>query len=200
MSTSPVHTDGRARNVLSKIVNETKTFLGMAVYLWVMFGLFALHESIVLEEHQISYKFYGFAIINSLILAKVMLVAEDLHLGERFKDKPLVYPILYKAVLFAIVLICFDLAEEVLVGLIKGKTLAQSIPDIGGGSVRGVFFVGVIFSVALIPFFAIREIGRVIGTRELHSLVFTDGAKAAAFQSGMRQAAASNSGSRGDRA
>jgi hypothetical protein len=200
MSTYPVHTDGRARNLLSKIISETKKFLGMAVYLWLMFGLFALHESIVLEQHQISYKFYGFAIINSLILAKVMLVAEDLHLGERFKDKPLVYPILYKAVLFAIVLICFDLAEEVLVGLIKGKTLAQSIPDIGGGSVRGVFFVGVIFSVALIPFFAIREIGRVIGTRELHSLIFADGAKAAALQSGMRQAAASNPGSRGDRA
>jgi hypothetical protein len=175
MSTSPVHTDGRARNVLSKIVNETKTFLGMAVYLWVMFGLFALHESIVLEEHQISYKFYGFAIINSLILAKVMLVAEDLHLGERFKNKPLVYPILYKAVLFAIVFICFDLAEEVLVGLIKGKTVAQSIPDIGGGSVRGVFFVGVIITVALTPFFAFREVGRVIGERELHTLLFTSG-------------------------
>jgi hypothetical protein len=138
MSTYPVHTDGRARNVLSKIIRETKKFLGMAIYLWLMFGLFALHESIVLEQHQISYKFYGFAIINSVILAKVMLVAEDLHLGERFKYKPLVYPILYKAVLFAIVFICFDLAEEVLVG----KTVAQSIPDIGGGSVRGVFFCG----------------------------------------------------------
>ena len=174
------------RNLLGKIINELKKFLGMAVYLWVMFGLMALHASVVLAERHISYKFYGFAIVNSLILAKVMLIAEDLHLGENFKKRPLVYPILYKAFLFAIVFICFDVAEEVLVGLIRGKTVAQSIPNIGGGSPSGVFFVAIILSVGLIPFFAFREIGRVIGKHELRSLIFTDGARAE-FQSRMRQ-------------
>ena len=198
MSADPVHTDGRQRNLLGKIINELKKFLGMAVYLWVMFGLMALHASVVLAERHISYKFYGFAIVNSLILAKVMLVAEDLHLGENFKDRPLVYPILYKAFLFAIVFICFDLAEEVLVGVVRGKTVAQSIPDIGGGSPSGVFFVAIILSVGLIPFFAFREIGRVIGKHELRSLIFTDGARAA-FQSRMRRGAA-NAAQLGDRA
>jgi hypothetical protein len=63
----------------------------------------------------------------------------------------------------------------------------RASPAIGGGSLSGVFLVGIILSVALIPFFAFREIGRVLGERELHSLIFTDGAKAAAFQSGIRQ-------------
>jgi hypothetical protein len=84
-------------------------------------------------------------------------------------------------------ILVFDVVEEVLVEVFKGKTIDQSIPSIGGGSLSGVFFVGIILSVALIPFFAYREIGRVLGERELHSLIFTDGAKAAAFQSGMRQ-------------
>ena len=81
----------------------------------------------------------------------------------------------------------FDVVEEVLVGVFKGKTIAQSIPSIGGGSLSGVFFVGIILAVALLPFFAFREIGRMIGERELHSLMFTGGPKAAAFQSGVRQ-------------
>ena len=97
MSADPIATDGRGRNLLGKIIDEIKKFLGMAVYLWVMFGLMALHASVVLAERQMSYQFYGFAIVNSLILAKVMLVAEDLHFGENFKDRPLVYPILFKA-------------------------------------------------------------------------------------------------------
>ena len=185
MSADPIHTDGRRRNLLGKIINEIKKFLGMAVYLWVMFGLMALHASVVLAERHMSYHFYGFAIVNSLILAKVMLVAEDLHLGENFKDRPLVYPILFKAVLFAIVFICFDLAEEVLVGLVRGQTFVESIPEIGGGSPSGVFFVAIILSVGLIPFFAFREISRVIGKHELRSLIFTDGARAS-FQSRMR--------------
>jgi hypothetical protein len=46
--------------------------------------------------------------------------------------------------------------------------------------------VGIILSIALMPFFAFREIGRVIGERELHALIFTDGAEAAAFQSRIR--------------
>jgi phosphatidylserine synthase len=198
MSADPVHTNSRGRNILGKIINEFKKFLGMAAYLWVMFGLLALHESNVLAKHQISYQFYGFAIVNSLILAKVMLIAEDLHLGEKFRDRPLIYPILYKAFLFAIVFICFDFAEEVLVGLIRGKTFAQSITDIGGGSPSGVFFAAIILSVGLIPFFAFREIGRVIGERELRSFIFTDGARAA-FQSRMRQGPA-NAAQLADRA
>ena len=115
-----------------------------------------------------------------------MLIAEDFHFADWFKDKPLIYPIFCKAIAFSILFLVVDVVEEVVVGIFKGKTIGESIPSIGGGSLSGVFFVGIILSVALIPFFAFREIGRVIGERELHSLMFTDGAKAA-FQSGMRQ-------------
>ncbi len=186
MSVDPIPTDSRGRNLLGKIIVEIKKFLGMAVYLWVMFGLLALLASVVLAERHISYRFYGFAIINSLILAKVMLVAEDLHFGENFEDRPLIYPISYKAVLFAILFICFDLAEEVLLGVARGNTFAQSIPNIGGGRPIGVFFVAIILSVGLIPFFAFREIGRVIGKRELLFLIFKRGARAT-VQSRMRR-------------
>ena len=151
-----------------------------------MFGVFALHESVVSAKDHIGYHFYGFAIVNALILGKVMLVAEDLDFADWFKDRPLIYPILYKAVAFSILFLVFDVVEEVLVGVFKGMTIAQSIPSIGGGTLSGVFFVGIILAVALSPFFAFREIGRVIGERELHSLMFTDGAKAE-FQSRMRQ-------------
>jgi hypothetical protein len=72
--------------------------------------------------------------------------------------------------------------EEVLVGIFKGKSIGESIPSIGGGTPSGVFFVGVILAVALIPFFAFREVGRAIGERELHSLMFTGGPKAGAFR------------------
>jgi hypothetical protein len=173
MSANAEHRDRGGRNLLGKLIIETKKFLGMAAYLWVVFGLFAIHESIVLAKHQISYKFYGFAILNSLILAKVMLIAEDLRLGERnFKDRPLVYPILYKAILFAVTFMCFDVVEEVLTGLVRGKTIAQSIPEFGGGSLGGIFSEALILTVALIPFFAFREIGRVLGADRLKSLLF----------------------------
>jgi hypothetical protein len=116
-----------------------------------------------------------------------MLVAEDLRFAKWFKDRPLIYPILCKAVGFSILFLVFDVVEEVLVGVFKGKTIGERVPTIGGGTPSEVFFVGIILAVALIPFFAFREVGRAIGERKLHSLIFTGGPRAAEFQSEMRQ-------------
>jgi hypothetical protein len=167
--------DGRKRDLKQRVFDEVIKFLTIAVYLWVMFGMFALHESVVSEKDHINYHFYGFALANALILGKVMLVAEDLHFADWFKDRPLIYPILCKAVAFSILFLAFDVVEEVLVGVFKGKTIGESIPSIGGGSLSGVVFVGIILSIALIPFFAFREISRMIGERELRALLFTTG-------------------------
>ncbi len=156
-----------------RVFDEVIRFLGIAFYLWVMFGIFALHKSVVSAKDHIDYHFYGFALANALILGKVMLVAEELHFADWLKNRPLAYPILCKAVAFSILFLIFDVFEEVIVGLFKGKTIVQSIPNIGGGSPSGVFFVAIILAVALIPFFAFREIGRAIGERELHALLFT---------------------------
>jgi len=145
----------------------------IAIYLFVVFGVLAVHEEVVAAKNHLAYHFYGFAIINALILGKVMLVAEDLHFANWFRNSPLVYPILFKSVAFTILFLVFDIVEEVVVGVFKGKSIVESFPDIGGGSPRGIFFMVVIISILLIPFFAFREIGQVIGERELHSLIFT---------------------------
>jgi len=199
MRSEPLQTDGasrisgegtlhdRKRGLKQRVVDEVIKFLTIAFYLWVVFGVFALHESVVSAKDHIDYHFYGFALVNALILGKVMLIAEDFHFADWFKDKPLIYPIFCKAIAFSILFLVADVVEEVVVGIFKGNTIGESIPSIGGGSLSGVFFVGIILSVALIPFFAFREVGRAIGERELHSLLFTDGAKAAGFRSGVRQ-------------
>jgi hypothetical protein len=170
--------NGRWRNLKTRVVHEFKSLLVMFLYLWVVFGLFVLDQTVILAKQNISYSAQGFALINALVLAKVMLVAEDLKLGHRFKDRPLIYPILYKACIFAILFILFHTLEKTLVGVLGGKTAAESFPHIGGGSLKGVLCVWAIMFVSLIPFFAIREIGRVIGEDELWNLIFRRGTKA----------------------
>ena len=175
----------RKLGLKQRLFDEVIKFLAIAFYLWVMFGVFALHESVVSAKDHIEYHFYGFALVNALILGKVMLVAEDLHFADWFKDRPLIYPILCRAVAFSILFLVFDVVEEVLVGVFKGKTIAESIPSFVSEGLSGVLFWGIILAIALIPFFAFRAVGRAIGERELHSLMFTGGPKAAAFRSGM---------------
>jgi len=161
------------RSLKEIALDETKKLFVMFVYLLLLFSLLVIYEWIILAKHQISYRPYGFAIINALVLAKVMLIAEDLNLGGRFfKNRPLIYPVLFKSMVFASVLICFHIVEHVIVGVWDGRTITQSIPGFGGGGLKGIVAVTMIMFVALIPFFAFKEIGRVIGEGELYSLMF----------------------------
>ena len=174
-----VNGDSMPSNLAHRIYHQVIQFLLIAVYLFVVFAVLALHEEVVAAKNGIAYHFYGFAAINAIILGKVMLVAEDLNFANRFfrnlffTNSPLVYVIVFKSVAFTILFFVFDIVEEVLVGVFKGKTVAESFPNIGGGSPRGIFFMIVVITVLLSPFFAYREVGKVIGERELHSLMFT---------------------------
>jgi len=162
----------RIANLKKGALREAKRFLAMFLYLWVLFALFVLHESIVLAQHDVTFSPYGIALVNALVLAKVMLVAEDLHLGRWLEGKPLVYPILYKSAAFTVVFICVHVAETFIEGILRGKTALASLPAIGAGGLEHIVSAGVIVSFALIPFFAFTEFRRVVGESELRALLF----------------------------
>ena len=161
----------RLRRLRASALDESKRFLIIFLYLWVVFGLLSIHKSVVLSQHHLDYPEHAFAIINAFIFAKVLLIGEHFGLGTRFSTKPLIYPILHKCFIFTVVLICFDIVESVLVGLWHGNTVAKSLPAMGGGSLKGILSVGIMCFIVLLPFFGFREIGRVIGHRELRSLI-----------------------------
>jgi hypothetical protein len=71
-------------------------------------------------------------------------------------------------------LISFYIIEETLIGMWHGKTAAESIPDIGGGSLslEAILVEGVMMFVVLMPFFAMRELSRYLGDDRLYELFF----------------------------
>ena len=77
-----------------------------------------------------------------------------------------------KSIAFTVLFLVFDVIEEVVLGTPKEKTIAESIPPIGGSPIRLLYII-IIISVALIPFFAFRDIGQVIGQQYLRKILFT---------------------------
>jgi hypothetical protein len=162
----------RAQNLKEKAFLEFKRFLGIFLYLWVVFALLSIHESIIRAQHNLDFSAHSFAVINAFVLAKVLLVGEHLHLGAGFKEKPLVYPVLYKSLVFSVFLTGFQVAERMIVSLIGGKTFANSFYAIGGGRLWAILSVSALSFVMLIPFFSFRELGRVIGEGELRAILY----------------------------
>ena len=165
----------RMKGIGTRILAELKSFIGIFVYLWVIFGILILHEHAVLSRHGIVYRFYGLAFLNAWILTKIMLIAEHFDTRTAVRSGPLLYPILTRSGLFALLMVCFYALEDMAIGLWRGKTLVDSVPMIGGGGVLGWASVVLIMTVALIPYFTFRELGRVLGPGRLQALLFRDG-------------------------
>jgi hypothetical protein len=154
------------------VAHKVRRFLLMFLYLWALLLLLALNQDMILRQRGISLSTQGFGFINALVLAKVMLVAEDLDLGRWRQRRPLIYPIVYESLLLTALFICFHVVEHIAIGLFKGDTLAASVPHIGGGGLAGLACVAVILFVALIPFFAFKHVSRELGEGRLRAMLF----------------------------
>jgi hypothetical protein len=173
----------QVKNLEEKAALEVKRFAAIAFYLWVLLSLFEMHRFAVLREvHQTSMYGYrvGLAVINALVLGKIILIGQDLHFAERFREKRLIYSALFKSAMFAVLLVCFNIVEEVIVGLVHGKPISASVPQFGGGGLEGKVIVALIAFVALIPFFLFIELQREVGKNKLHEIIFQNKSKARA--------------------
>ena len=169
----------RAQHLKEKAIEEFRSFLVMALYLWFVFSLMLLNEAIILKKPNINFLAQGFAIINALVLAKVMLIADDLGVGRRFDDMPLILPILYKAVLYGLLFVAFHELEHYVAALFSGKAHGMTLPTVGGGTWAGAACVWAVMAVSLTPFFAIRELSKLIGVSRVWRLMVLPGARAA---------------------
>lgn len=156
-----------------KAVRELKEYLGISFYLWMVLTVLLLYKTVILAEQDISFVAHGLAILNALALAKVMLVAQQLHMADRFKDEPLIYPTLFKSAAFALLLGCFKILEDTLIGWYHGHTFSETIVGIGGGSLKGILTLILVLAVFLVPFFGIAEMRKVFGEDKLEKLFFT---------------------------
>jgi hypothetical protein len=168
----------QARKLREKAFIEFKRFVAVFLYLWVVFALLSIHETIIRAQNHLDYGAHTFAVINAFIFAKVLLVGDYLRLGDRFKHKPLVYPVLYKCLVFSALLTGFHVVERTFSGVLGGKTLSESFSEIGGRTLIGIVSISALAFVMLIPFFAFRELGRMIGEEELRALFLGRGSKA----------------------
>jgi hypothetical protein len=155
-----------------KVVHETREYLIIAFYLFVVFALLVVHRDMILGEHHIDYTLHGLALINALALAKFMLTAQDLGFGDWFGDAPLIYPTLLKSFMFTTVLACFKIVEDFLLGKLHGKSFQESVADFGGGTWKGIATVSALVCVMLVPFFGFTELRRVFGPDRLFGVFF----------------------------
>lgn len=155
-----------------RLSEEFREFAIVAVYLYVYFAALTYQKAAILQAHDIPFAAFGFAAAKALIFAKFMLMGRIFRLGERFKGTALIWPTLHKSFAYFALLFVLNALEEIVVGFFHHRSVVESISDIGGGTLSQLIASSFIGLLILIPFFAFRAIGDVVGERILVRLFF----------------------------
>ncbi|MFA5096748.1 MAG: hypothetical protein WC478_05350 [Candidatus Omnitrophota bacterium] len=157
-------------NIKQKFREGFKAYWGNALYITVFFSVFTNYRRIILAHYDISYEHYGVSLIKGLVLAKIILIAEHLRIGQGLEDKPLAIPTLYKSFLFTLCAVILGAIELMVRAFLRAGDPA-SIADAFIGGFSYEWFAGtMIIFVMFIPFFGIRELGRVLGKGKISAL------------------------------
>jgi hypothetical protein len=157
-----------------KVGHELTEYAVISVYLYVCFGAVLLYKASVLQAHGIDYAPYGLAAIKALILAKFMLIGRAAGLGERFRRKPLIYPVLHKSLAFLALLVALSVVEEVVAGALHGRSVVQSLSDIAGGTWFQIVATAVLLWLILLPYFVLRQLDERLGNGTLRRAFFVN--------------------------
>jgi hypothetical protein len=95
-----------------KIVHQVAEYWINVGYLPLMFAGFTQYRRFIPAAHKITYTDYGVAVIEALILAKVIMIGDVLPLGRRFEQEPLIFSALLKTVVFSLLVGAFTLIEQ----------------------------------------------------------------------------------------
>jgi hypothetical protein len=161
---------GGKKSLKERAIGELEKFVVIAVYLFILLAVFSLHRQL-LQGRGISLWQEGFAIVNALVMAKVMLIGEALDLGKGAQEQALAWTVLRRSLIFAILLVAFHIFEEAARAWFEGRPLSSAVRGFGG-SLAGVAAYGAILFVTLIPFLAFQEAARVLGRDALWRLFF----------------------------
>jgi len=162
-----------AAGLKERAIEELKLFWLITLYLWVFLGSFTVYRRLIIAETGAVYLHYGIALIEALIIAKVILIGKMFGFSRRFEDKPLIVPALYKSILFGVLVLAFGVVEHLVEGWFHREGLLGGLRSIGE---LGAYELGarvLMLIVAFVPFFAFWEIGRVLGARKLAAMFFS---------------------------
>jgi hypothetical protein len=145
------------------------------LYLALYFGAFVSYRRLILAQHQIDYLNYGVALVEALVLAKVILVGDLLRLGRGLEDRPLIVPTLVRSVVFTLWVALFTFLEQTVRGLLLGKGLAGGFHYFITKGKYEVLASSLVVLFTFIPFFAFKELNRVLGPGRIWEEFFRGG-------------------------
>ncbi len=155
-----------------KAAEELRLLLLVSAYLAAFFVAFLTYRRLVSRELGVTSFRYGFALLEAILIAKVVLIGRAMGLSERAAGRTIAFTVLRASLFYGLLVALFAVVEHVIEALLHGKTLAAGIDDLLSQGAYEIAGRTLVLFVAFIPFFALWELGTLAGEKRLFDLLF----------------------------
>jgi hypothetical protein len=169
------NTNGKKSSLKDKLVHEMIAYWINVLYLTTFFSVFTSYRRLILAHYYISYTSWGISLIKALVLAKVIMIGDLFHFGRNLENKPLIFPTLFKTFMFTLWVVLFAVVESAIRGFLHGKGLNGALDHLLSDGTHEFFAKCLVVFFAFIPYFAFKELGRVLGKGKIWQLFFRKG-------------------------
>jgi hypothetical protein len=160
------------RNWKQKLFHEFTEYWINVVYMTLFFSAVILYRRLVLAEHGVILEDYFAGLIKALVIAKVVMIGAFMRISRKYENKPLIIPTVYKAILFTLWVMAFDIIEVYIGGLIKTADPAVAFSHLKERIDLAWLGAALVIWVSFLPFFAMKELSRVMGPGKFRGMFF----------------------------
>lgn len=157
----------------SRLKDEMKRYAAIAAYLYVCFIAVLLYKAAILRDVGVEFAPFGFAAVKALVLAKIMLVGEAMHVGARMRLGSLLHVVLFRSTLFLVLIAAFSALEKIIHGLVHHESLGADFVDFAGGTLPEILATSLLIFLVLLPYFAYRQVDEALGKGTLVRILRT---------------------------
>jgi hypothetical protein len=152
---------------------EFLELLPPTVFFFIAIGLLMLTKRLILQQYGIGFSDFAAVLIGALIVGKVVLIADALPFINKFPEKPLIYNVVWKTIIYVLAAFLVRLAEHLVPLIIKHGSFREAIAHLADEIVWPHFWIIYLWlSVLLFVYCALRELIRAIGRDQVLRLFF----------------------------
>lgn len=159
--------------IVSKLKHEIIAVIPPTIFFFVAFQLISFTRALMLEEYGISVYSFVNASIAALIIAKVILFTDMLPLVNRFPEKPLIYNVVWKTVIYMIAAFIVRYVEHLIPFIREYGDIVVASRHLHNEVTWPYFWaVQIWLLVTILVYCAIRELIRALGRERITAMFF----------------------------
>lgn len=157
----------------AKLKHEIVEAIPPAIFFFIAFQVIAFTHALTQGEVGVALSTFVSATIAALVVAKVVLIVDLLPFVNRYPDKPLIYNVVWKTLIYVSAALLVRILEELIPLLGSSGGVSAAFQRLLDEVVWHHFWAVQIWLVTLFAFYcALREIGRIIGRQEILRMFF----------------------------